>query len=135
MNEQWERWEPIKRLSNKYYIESISDSIKCFKITLCESNDERKKVEVIFDDSVHAYRSTDESFNLKTINTLDEHYGTRFYSNWTFFKVNNSEYTNWLYEQSYGIAASQPLIHFCLIASDSIVDVIAAYEPKIERIS
>lgn len=135
MSEQWERWEPIRSLSSKYYIESISDSIKCFKITLCESDDERKKVEVVFEDSVHAYRSTDESFNLKTINTLDEQYGTKFYSNWTFFKVNNSEYTNWLSKQSYGIADSQPLIHFCLIASDSIVDVIAAYEPKIERIS
>lgn len=35
-------------------------------------------------------------------------------------------------DQSYGIAESEPLIHFSFLAVDSIVDVIAAYEPKIK---
>lgn len=129
MQENWERWEPISGLSSKYYVESLSDSIEGFRILLSDAYDEYKKVEVLFEDSVHAYRSTDESFRQSVINKIDERYGTEFYSEWTFFKVTNSEYIQWLSEQSYGIAES--LTHFSILAGDSIVDVIAAYEPKI----
>ncbi|KHF30062.1 hypothetical protein [Anoxybacillus sp. EFIL] len=131
MQEKWERWEPIGDLSLKYYVESLSDSIEGFKILLSDAYDENKKVEVIFEDSVHAYRSTDESFRQSVINKIDEQYGTQFYAEWTFFKVANSEYIQWLSEQSYGISESESLIHFCFLAGDSIVDVVAAYEPKI----
>ncbi|GAC43779.1 hypothetical protein [Paenibacillus popilliae] len=133
MQENWERWEPVSGLSSKYYIKSLSDSIEGFKLFLFDANDEKKKVEVVFEDSVHAYRSTDESFRQSTINTINERYGTEFYAEWTFFKVTNSGYIRWLSEQSYGIAESEPLIHFSILAGDSIVDVIAAYEPKIKK--
>lgn len=59
---QWIKWEPIDSLSSKYYIESTSDGLDEFKVVLSDANNEKKKVEVIFKDSVHAYRSTDESF-------------------------------------------------------------------------
>jgi hypothetical protein len=133
VEENWERWEPISDLSSKYYIESISDSIKGFSVLLSDANDENKKVEVLFEDSVHAYRSTDESFRQITINSIDERYGTKFYAECTFFKVTNSEYIQWLSGQSYGIADSESLLHFSFLAVDSIVDVIAAYEPKINK--
>lgn len=132
MQENWERWEPVSGLSSKYYVESLSDTVEGFRVVLSDANDEKKKVEVIFEDSVHAYRSTDESFRQSIINTIDERYGTEFYTEWTFFKVSNSEYIQWLTEQSYGIAESEPLMHFSFLAVDSIVDVIAAYEPKIK---
>ncbi|QQE74225.1 hypothetical protein KDJ56_20675 [Brevibacillus composti] len=134
MQENWERWEPVFGLSSKYYVESLSDSIEGFRILLSDANDEKKKVEVIFEDSVHAYRSTDESFRQSAINMIDELYGTEFYAEWTFFKVTNSKYIQWLSEQSYGITESESLIHFSILAGDSIVDVIAAYEPKIKKI-
>ncbi len=134
LNEKWERYEPTKGLSRKYYIDSIKDSINCFQIILSDDYDGNNKVEVLFKDSVHAYRSTEESFNLKMMNSIDESYGTDFYSNWTFFKVENSEYIQWISEQSYGISDSQQLLHFCFIASDSILDVIAAYEPRVQKI-
>ena len=119
-------------MSSKYYVESLSDSIKGFRILLSDVNDEKKKVEVTFKDSVHAYRSTDESFRQSSINIIDEKYGTEFYAEWTFFEINNSKYIQWLSEQSYGIAESETLIHFSFVARDSIVDVIAAYEPEIK---
>jgi hypothetical protein len=62
VQENWEHWEPVFGLSSKYYVESLSDSIEGFRILLSDAYDENKKVEVIFEDSVHAYRSTDESF-------------------------------------------------------------------------
>jgi hypothetical protein len=49
------------------------------------------------------------------------------------FKVANSEYLEWISNQSYGIAETEKLTHFSIIAVDSIIDIIAAYEPKIEK--
>ncbi|MBM7615098.1 hypothetical protein JOC73_001660 [Alkaliphilus hydrothermalis] len=132
MSEQWVEWKPVDGLSQKYYIESISDVLDGFRIVLSDADKEENKVNVIFENSVHAYRSTDESFRQSTINILDEAYGTQFYSEWTFFKVVNSEYMKWLSVQSYNIIDSESLIHFSFFAVDSIVDVIAAYEPKVE---
>ncbi|MFC4075493.1 hypothetical protein [Salinithrix halophila] len=132
MKEIWERWMPTNDLSPKYYVDSLTDSIDGLKIYLSDSRDEKKKAEVIFDCSVHAYRSTDEGFMLKTINNLDKQHGTHFYSGWTFFKVKNSDYMQWLVNSSFEIALSEELIHFSFLAVDSVVDVIAAYEPKIK---
>ncbi len=100
MIEQWFKWKPVKNLSSKYYIESITDGIEGFIIVLSDASDEKKKVKVVFEDSVHAYRSTDESFRQNTIDALDEIYGTLFYSEWTLFKIVDSEYMQWLSGQS-----------------------------------
>jgi hypothetical protein len=40
----------------------------------------------------------------------------------------------WLLEESETIAHGWPLLHFSLIAFDSIVDIVNDYEPKIEFI-
>ena len=95
MLEHWERWEPIRSLSSKYYIDSISDGIREFRIVLSDSCDEKKKIHVVFENSVDAYRSTDESFRQSTVADLGERYGNEFYGDWTFFKVTNSTYISW----------------------------------------
>ncbi|MDQ0087496.1 hypothetical protein J2T12_000890 [Paenibacillus anaericanus] len=133
MEENWERWEPISDLTSKYYVESISDSVKGFSVLLSDAKDENKKIEVLFEESVHAYRSTDESFRQNTINSVDERYGTEFYVDCTFFKITNSEYIQWLSDQSYGIADSESLFHFSFLAVDSVLDIIATYEPKFNK--
>ncbi len=135
MQEKWIRWEPISNLSAKYYIDSISDNIKEFKIVLSEYRDKKKKVQVIFKNSVDAYRSTDESFRLGTIYNLGDQYGKKFYAEWTFFKVINSTYILWISEQSFGITDSLSFIHFSFIAEDSILDVVTTYEPRVELIT
>jgi hypothetical protein len=67
------------------------------------------------------------------LNYIDEKYGTEFYSQWTLFKVTNSEYLEWISNQSFDIAESENLTHFAIVVVDSIIDIIAAYEPKIEN--
>lgn len=131
MQEHWTRWEPISNLSKKYYIESISDSMEGFKVLLFEAENPEKKVLVSFSDSVEAFRSTNESYTFLTIDSLAEKYGSKFFSEWTFFKIENSKYLQWISEQSYGISESYNLIHFCLVATDSIVDIIDTGEPKV----
>ena len=131
MCEKWAKWLPIEGLSMKYYVDEISDCMEGFVIKLSDSMDESKKIKVIFGDSVWAYRSTDESLRQETINLLDKKYGAEFYAEYTFFKVTDSEYIKWIEAQSYKIFDSKTLIHFSIIAVDSIVDVIATYEPEI----
>jgi hypothetical protein len=135
MKEQWTRWEPVQGLAAKYYIDAIYDTIdEGLKIVLSDINDRKKKVRVIFEKGIDAYRSTDESYRLGTIDDLDIEYGTEFYAYWTFFKVTNSSYVKWLSEESYGCWDSLPWIHFSFVALDSIIDVVTVYEPRVEFI-
>jgi len=135
MQEQWTRWEPIAGLSQKYYIESISDTIEGFKILLFDANDREKKILVSFPNSVDAYRSTDESYILLTVSNLDKVYGDKFYGEWTFFKIKNSEYLKWISVQSYSSSDFFNFTHFCFLATDSVVDVVTNYEPVVTHIS
>jgi hypothetical protein len=134
MNEQWVKWEPIKGLSAKYYVESISDGIEEFKIVLVEAYNKKNKVQITIPDSIYAYRSTYESFRLDTLYSIDKQYETKFYSEWTFFKVTNSSYLKWLSEQSYEITDNLHLIHFSILALDSVVDFVDVCDPKVELI-
>ncbi len=132
MKEEWTRWLPIEKMGGKYYVDEIKDNMIEFKVIFCNSVEEDKKVSIIFDKWVLAYRSTYESIRQKTINSLYEKYGIDFFSECTFFKVRNSEYIEWVSEQSYGVFDSEELIHFSFVAADSIVDIVASYEPIIE---
>lgn len=134
MNEQWIKWEPIKGLSANYYVDSISDNMKGFKIVLSEAKNEENKVHIIFKDSIYAYRSTEEGFRLEMLYSLKAKYGAKFYSEWSFFKINDSIYLKWLSEQSYGITDRLNPIHFCIFTMNFILDIVATYEPKVELI-
>ena len=134
MTEQWVKWEPITDLFKKYFIDSISSSIEGFIVDLSGDSAEMKRVRVTFENSVAAHRDTNESFRLKLIEDLGEYYGDDFYGEWTFFKVTNSSYIQWLSEQASGIFDPSMFMHFSLIASDSILDIVASYEPRVELI-
>lgn len=132
MIEQWSRWEPAEGLSNKYYIDSISDTMEELEIILSDANDRR--IRVMFENSVDSYKSTDETYKLQLICDLDEQYGTDFYSNWIFFKITNSSYIQDTLNGSGVIFNSQEFIHFCIFTSDVAIDILATYEPKVELI-
>ena len=136
-NEQWIRWEPIPELENKYYIDSLIDTIERFEILLVDTKTGYKKVRVVFEYGVDAYRCTGEQFRLKLIGRLNEKYGIDFYAKWTFFKVENSFYFEWLSEESDEL--SDPFfdgkaLHFSFITDDYVLDVISFHEPKVEFI-
>ena len=134
MQEQWIKWEPLQGLSEKYYIDCIVDSIEDFSVLLSDYNNE-KKIKIIFKNSVDAYRSTDESYRLKTINDLDKEHGLDFYVKWSFFKVLNSDYIKWLSQESFKISDYSSFTHFSIVAADSILDIVTNYEPRIEFIN
>lgn len=132
MQEKWTKWEPISNLAKKYYVKFISEDTKDkYKILLSDTENNKNKILISWPLGVDAHRSTDESYTLATINFLDKQYGTEFYGDWTFFKIENSSYLRWLSEQSYGISEEYNLTHFCILAADSMIDVINNYEPTI----
>lgn len=133
--EQWVQWQPASNLGHKYYIDSIIDSREGFRIILSEAENESNKIYVTFKNSVDAYRSTDESYRLKIMDDLGKKYGKDFYTGWTFFKVTNSEYINWLSAQSCGWSDELSFVHYSFVAADSIVDVVTNYEPDIEFVN
>jgi hypothetical protein len=84
MSEEWIRWEPGSDLAGQYYIDAILDEIKEFKVVLSEVN-EKHKVIITFENSVHVYKRADETYRYKLFLDLDEKYGGDFYANWPFF--------------------------------------------------
>lgn len=133
MKEQWTYWEPISGLSKKYHTKLISNSFKKgFVINLVDDNN--KKISIRFTGTVISYRITDESYIFDTLTFLENNYGKDFYGDWTFFKIENSEYVEWINKQTYDVYQDIGLKHFCILASDLRLDFITTYEPEVKYI-
>jgi hypothetical protein len=132
--ETWSRWEPIKNLSGRYYINSFLLSEESDLVIKLSDEHNLQKIEIRFDGAIDAYRYTNESFYFKTFGELTEKYSEDFYSNWSFFKVANSEYLTWLSEKSCTFSNEFPFIHFCIFGGDEVIDILARYEPKVKII-
>lgn len=133
MAEQWVRWEPTPGLSAKYTIVAVIDDESAFSVRLAQETKHTELIRVLFPMSVDAYRYTDESFRVSTIQQLNTTPDARCYPDWTFFRVYHSRYIQWLSEQSHSFSDYLPLIHFALIDSAGILDIVAPYEPEIEE--
>jgi|SRR5579863_392324 len=129
MREQWKKWEPIDGLSSRYYIDAVHDIMEGFSIILSHDEDMTKKVIITFENSVEAYRATDESFRQKTLLKLSTEHGLGLLGKWAFFKVYNSSYIHWLSEESFDITSSLQLQHFVFVGGNQIVDVLSTDEP------
>ncbi len=135
MEKQWHSWEPINGLKGDYYIESISNNRKGFEITLLKENDNKNKVIIIFENSVLTFRKTSESFRLDFLGRLGQEYGVNFFANHNFFKISHSAYIQQFLEESENALDIASLIHFLIMDDDTIIDIIAGYEPKVELIN
>lgn len=131
MTEQWTKWEPLPNLAGRYYLASIADTITELKIFFYHADDKEKKVLISFNNSIITYEGTYETYRSKLICDLDDRYDTRFYADWTFFKVTNSSYIKWLSEQSCHTINSSILTHFAFFAGETILDIIALNEPQV----
>lgn len=124
----WKRWEPQALITGKYEINSIVDSDQGLFLHLSRNS---FKVVIHFENSVYAFRKTEETFRQIMIHDLSIHFEKKFYAEWTFFKVENSSYIQWLEKQSGGLAGMFSIQHFVFLGLNSIVDVAVTYEPKI----
>ena len=132
--EQWVKWEPIEDLASVHYIETISDRIDTLVLTLFERSGEKKRFQLIFDDTVIGYRDVEEGLRLQISENCIQDGGIGLYGHWTFFKAINSSYMRWLKEQSGSTPDLNLVTHFVLVSGNSIVDVAAVNEPIIKYI-
>ena len=130
-NEIWHRWEPIKAdLNGNYYIDLVEQSHNGFRILL-EQEDTAQKIEILFTGLVLAYRGTEEGVRFHLFTLLSEEYGTEFYAQWTFFKVENSSYIKWVSGECYGVVDNLEPMHFVIMGLDLVLDIVASYEPQV----
>ena len=131
--ENWQRWVPITGLAEKYDVIHISNNmVKDFKIVLVDEINKENQIQLIFEKSIDAYRLTYDSFRENTYSQLYEKYGFDFYHKWSFFRVYNSEYIKTLYDETEIDINTLQLIHFCILSSELVIDIIASYDPKVE---
>jgi len=132
MQEHWIRWHSLTELAEKYYFESVLYIKKDFIILMSERNNRKNMVKITFKKSVRSYKYTDETYTLYHTIMKNELYGSSFYGDWTFFKVYNSDYLEWIKDQSKNSLSG--LTHFSLITPLSVLDIIATSEPIVELI-
>ena len=99
-NEVWHKWEPTPKITGNYKIGDFGFTYDGFKV-IVEHRESKQTVEVLFEGSIQAFRSTDEGRRLKLGYDLRAKYGADFLRYWSFFKVERSEYLEWISEQSY----------------------------------
>ena len=132
--EEWSRWEPIKGVSGKFFVDvlTMTEDGLLIKLSNWKNSD---KIEIAFNGLIDAYRYTNDSFCFKIPSELSKRYPDDFYSNWTFFKVTHSDYLKWLSEKSATWSNEFDFVHFCIIGGDEIVDILARYEPDVKIIT
>ena len=134
--EVWSRWEPdVPNLASKYYIASACYSYDGFKVIL-EEEGGGQKVELLFPYGISSVRVTEEGMELRIGDSLFDKYGPDFYRNWTFFKVEQSEYLKWLSIQSYEISDICKVKHFVLLGGNCMIDIATIHDlPEIKILS
>ncbi len=134
MTETWTQWKPINGLYRKYDIDEIVDNKTGFMVILSELETQSKKIKIHFKESVESYCCADETLRCAIIADLHTRYGTAFYGDWTFFTVTDSHYIRWLSEQSCTISDGMALVHFSILAANTILDIAAISTPTVEHI-
>lgn len=129
VTEEWTKWEPLKGALGKMYLEKLVDD-KNGTLLFFKRKDDDNTLEVFFEGSILSLRSTDEGRRIKTINFLDEKYGTDFYAKWTFFKVANSSYVEWFNQETYNMYVTYDVKHYVFLTPDDVIEILSTYEPN-----
>lgn len=126
-----EKWYPAEYsdLCSMYDIRSIKDLIEGLFIELVPDSvvdSENEKYETIYIHWPGSYVSYMVSDNgARNLINLDENN-----HRWTFFKIMDSKYVDFIIKDSCGVEGDN-LEHFCIIGTNSIIDVLSPYEPQI----
>ncbi|EIT87460.1 hypothetical protein A374_00130 [Fictibacillus macauensis ZFHKF-1] len=128
--ELWERWIPIKGLTSRLYNDSFIDNKEGIILEFSDEED-KKKIVFTFEEGVLSYRNTDEGSLLKKLNELEQQYDTEFYSEWTLFKIKNSEYLKWFLEESSGIYEPDQIEHYVFLTPNDVIEILATCTPGI----
>lgn len=132
MKNRWRKWDPNILVQRKYFTKKMvedEDGLHIFFISVEDDDDSKLRME--FPGMVYAYRSMEELSALETINQVVDEDGHWMAPEWTFFIVEESSYVDEVKSNSKGIYADYDLIHFAVMAGESLTEVITDMLPYV----
>lgn len=130
MNDIWIPWNPHEWIQPHYNFVQCNDFIKRFELLLT-GPDNNQQVRIAFDSPIYMYRATYQP-HIAAVSLSKDH---PYYNRWTFFKVINSTYIDWLTEQSYETLETHQYTHFSWVTPQAVIDVISREEPIVRPIN
>lgn len=128
-----EEWIKIKKYGipeGEFVVTSFVQDIEGVKIVL---EDDRHTVKILFDGIPVLLRNTIEGMRMRTWGEVQSKYQDKnFFRDNFLYKVENSGLINWCVEESCGFYESNQLIHFCIVTSEEMIDIISTFEPIVE---
>lgn len=126
LTEQWIKWEPIPSLSTRYSFKECIDHADGPRILL---TDEYKTLEIAFEKArVFSYKKTLLKIRDLKINGISDT------TEWAFFRVINSTFSQSLADGSYGFYLVSYFNHFAFITADAVIEVVCGGDPSVEII-
>lgn len=125
---QIQKWEPnIKEFPMSIFIWGLYDDADGFRV-ICGDVESDRRFEFRFDNYI-AYRNTDEGARLKSLNQFP--YNSR---EWCLYKTHESDFIQWIKEESNGIYSSNTITHYFFATQDDIVEVLSVEEPDYKKL-
>ena len=129
MQENWIKWNPANIPEGEFIVTDYVQNKDGTKIIL---TDENNTVEVLFDGITPIIRYSVEGIRMRTWGEVQRKYNDKFFfRNWFLYKIINSELSKWAEEESCGFYVSNQLIHYCIVTSEEIIDILSSFEPII----
>ena len=128
--ENWSKWNPENLPDGNYAITNFVQNSEGTKITL---DSDECIVKVIFDGVTPLVRTSIEGIRIRTWSEVQKkHEDKYFFRNWFLYIVDNSKLSAWVSEESCGVYNSEELIHYAVVTSEDIIDVISTFKPIIQ---
>lgn len=108
------------------YIEGLYDDYEGFRV-IVRGEKSSRLYRISFDNYYIGYRNFDESERIKSIPEFPMNS-----REWCLFKSQNSDFINWLVEESCGIQSKGDITHYYIMTPNDIVEILCLKEPKVE---
>ncbi len=96
-------------------------------------DDEKTVVEIFFDGIPSLVRSAAEGIRMRTWSEVQLKYQNKFFfQNNFFYQVQNSYLSKWAREESCNFYEEEQLIHYCIVTSEEVIDILAAFKPTVK---
>lgn len=123
----WERGEPFK---GKYDIDEVLENSAGLIIVMFDSKS-NDVIKLVYDVMVFAYKSTDESIAINTLESFNQRYDLNFLMNNTLFEVHDSSFILEIENDSCGSVRAKDLFHMKILGRNAFMDIISFGEPKL----
>lgn len=123
------KWDlSLKGFPKTLYIEGLHDDYEGFRI-LIKGGNPSKLYRINFGTYYLGYRNFDESERLKSL-----HLFPCDCREWSLFKTKDSDFIDWLVDESKGIQSKDEITHYFIVTPNDMVEILCLSEPTIEEL-